>query len=515
MKNKNSNTLEKKVKLDTESSNSTIKKESKSKDEIITTLSISEKLKRKRSIIKELRNLLNNNNDDSLLYKSVKKLQDEWKNIGFVDSNKEKSLWSSYSALLDIFYNNRSIYFELKDLDSKKNLEIKNDLCVQAENLLKSSNLKDTILKLNQIHIKFKETGPVPIKDKYKVWNRLKNASDKIYKNKKEFFVDIKKTLEQNLEKKKEILKKISSFDDLKIDNISEWKIKTSELLNLKDEWEKIGGVPKKDSKIINKEFWLIFKTFFNRKSNFFKKIESSYNDNLELKLKLIEKVEILKESNNWKETTNEIQSIQKEWKKVGKVPIKMKDKIYKKFKTSCDYFFGRKRLEDKDLINEYNSNYNLKFDICNKIFELSKSDEFSSQALLKLQNKYNKIGPVAKDKLKDINDMFDKSIKSIDKSIKSMNSNDTSIFNFNIELKDILNKPLFKDKLRKKEKSLLNKINKIESEVKNLKVNVDFLKTSENANNLKKDYDKQILEASNKVDVLKNQLHLVKINMK
>ena len=103
MKNKNSNTLEKKVKLDTESKNSTIKKESKSKDEIIPTLSISEKLKRKRSIIKELRNLLNNNNDDSLLYKSVKKLQDEWKNIGFVDSNKEKSLWSSYSALLDIF----------------------------------------------------------------------------------------------------------------------------------------------------------------------------------------------------------------------------------------------------------------------------------------------------------------------------------------------------------------------------------------------------------------------------
>ena len=286
-------------------------------------------------------------------------------------------------------------------------------------------------------------------------------------------------------------------------------------MLNLQDEWEKIGGVPKKDSKIINKEFWLIFKTFFNRKSNFFKKIESSYNNNLELKLKLIEKVEILKESNNWKETTNEIQSIQKEWKKVGKVPIKMKDKIYKKFKTSCDYFFERKRLEDKDLINEYNSNYDLKSDICNKIFELSKSDEFSSQVLLKLQNQYNKIGPVAKDKLKYINDMFDKSIKSIDKLIKSMNSNDTSIFNFNIELKDILNKPPFKDKLRKKEKSLLNKINKIESEVKNLKVNVDFLKTSENANNLKKDYDKQILEASNKVNVLKNQLHLVKINMK
>ena len=142
MKDKNSNILEKKISPEVDSKNSTIKKESKSNDETIPTLSISEKLKRKRVIIKDLRNLLNSTDDDSSIYNLVKKLQYEWKNIGFINSNKEKSLWSSYNALLDIFYNNRSIYFELKDLDSKKNLEIKNDLCVQAENLLKSSNLK-------------------------------------------------------------------------------------------------------------------------------------------------------------------------------------------------------------------------------------------------------------------------------------------------------------------------------------------------------------------------------------
>ena len=515
MKNKNTNTLEKKLKSDINSENINSKKESKAVDESIPILSISEKLKGKRGIIRNLRNLLNSNDDDSSIYNSVKKLQEEWKSIGFIDSGKEKSLWSSYNALLDIFYNNRSIYFELKDLDSKKNLEVKNDLCEQAENLLKSNNLNNTISKLNQIHSKFKKTGPVPLKDKDKVWNRLKKASDEIYKNKKEFFVDIKKTLENNLEKKNEILKKMVSFNDININNISEWKNKTSELLSLKDEWEKIGGVPKKDSKIINKEFWLTFKTFFNKKSNFFKELESSYNDNLELKLKLIEKVEILKESNNWKETTNEIQGIQKEWKNVGKVPIKMKDKIYKKFKSSCDYFFERKRFEDKDLINEYNSNYELKSDICNKLLELSNDSDFSSKNLIKLQSQYNKIGPVVKEKVKEINDMFDNSIKSLDKKIKLMDSNDLSVYNFNLELKDILNKPRYKDKLHKKEKVLKNKINKIEGEVKNLKVNIDFLKTSENANNLRKDYDKQILEASNKVDILKTQLDLLKINMK
>ena len=515
MKNKNTNVLEKKPKPDIDSENIDAKNESNPNVESAPILSISEKLKKKIGIIKSLRNLLNSNDNDSSIHNLVKKLQEEWKNLGFIDSKKEKSLWSSYNALLDIFYNNRSIYFELKDLDSKKNLEIKNDLCEQAEKLLKSSNLKQSISKLNQIHAKFKETGPVPLKYKENVWNRLKKASNKIYKNKKEFFVDIKKTLEANLEKKNEILKKITPFNNIKINNISEWKAKTSEVLSLKDEWEKVGGVPKKDSKTINKEFWSIFKTFFNQKSNYFKEIESSYNNNLELKLNLIEKVEILKESNNWKDTTIEIQRIQKEWKKIGKVPIKMKDKIYKKFKTSCDYFFERKRFEDKDLINEYNSNYELKSDVCNKILELSKDDNFSSNDLLKLQNKFNKIGSVAKDKIKEINDMFDKSIKSVSKSIKSMSEDDLSSYNFNMELKDILKNPPYKEKLRKKEKVLKNRINKIESEVKNLKVNVDFLKISENANNLKKDYDKQILEASNKVDTLKNHLNLLKINMK
>ena len=259
MKNKNTNVLEKKPKPDIDSEN-----KSNPNVESAPILSISEKLKKKIGIIKSLRNLLNSNDNDSSIHNLVKKLQEEWKNLGFIDSKKEKSLWSSYNALLDIFYNNRSIYFELKDLDSKKNLEIKNDLCEQAEKLLKSSNLKQSISKLNQIHTKFKETGPVPLKDKEKVWNRLKKASDKIYKNKKEFFVDIKKTLEANLEKKNEILKKIIPFNNIKINNISEWKAKTSEVLSLKDEWEKVGGVPKKDSKTINKEFWLIFKTFFS-----------------------------------------------------------------------------------------------------------------------------------------------------------------------------------------------------------------------------------------------------------
>ena len=478
----------------------------------LSSLSISEKIKIKKNIVITLRSLLNGV-EDSSTFKQVKKLQNKWKSIGIVDSKKEKSLWSSYNALLDRFYNNRGIYFELKDLDSKKNLENKNKLCDQAEELLKSSNIKDTITKLNKIHNEFKQIGPVPLKEKKKVWNRLKKASDKIYKNKKEFFEDVKKSLKNNLMKKRNIIEKINNYQSVNYDNFLGWKESTKEILLIKDEWEKIGAVPKKESKNINKDFWANFKNFFNNKSIFFKNLDAQFNKNLKLKLEMIKKVESLKNSDKWAESTAEIQSLQIQWKKIGKVPLKHKDKIYKKFKEACDFFFDRKRNEDKDLINEFNSNYKLKSGICDKILQLSKKDKFSSNEILKLQNDFNLTGPVSKERLKEINNLYDKSIKLISKKSDLMNEEEVSIFKFNIELNKILKNPFSTAKLKKKKISLKNKISKIENEVKNLRNNVDFLKSSDNADSLKKDYNKKIFEAIKQAELFKSQLKLIKIN--
>ena len=291
------------------------------------SISPQQKLKKKKEIIKSLRELVNGIEDKNTFNK-VKSLQDQWKEIGHVDNSKDKSLWTTYNALLDRFYDNRSIYFELKELDRKKNLDLKTKICSQAESLTDEPNIMKSVSKLNDLHSDFKHIGPVSSEKQDEIWERLKTASDVIYKRKKEFISNIKESLNENLVKKNELLSEMNKIKSFNSTEIKQWSQKTKHVLSLKDKWNSIGGVPKTSAKNINKDFWNLFKEFFNKKSTFFKKIDESYNNNLDLKKDLIKKVDDLKESEDWENTSNQIQKIQLEWRKIGKVPIKFKDSI-------------------------------------------------------------------------------------------------------------------------------------------------------------------------------------------
>ena len=155
------------------------------------SISPQQKLKKKKEIIKSLRELVNGIEDKNTFNK-VKSLQDQWKEIGHVDNSKDKSLWTTYNALLDRFYDNRSIYFELKELDRNKNLELKIKICSQAESLTNEPNIMKSVSKLNDLHSDFKHIGPVSSEKQDEIWERLKTASDVIYKRKKEFISNIK-----------------------------------------------------------------------------------------------------------------------------------------------------------------------------------------------------------------------------------------------------------------------------------------------------------------------------------
>ena len=467
-------------------------------------------LKKKKEIIKKLRELVNGVEDKDTFNK-VKELQNSWKEIGQVDNSKDKSLWTTYNALLDRFYDNRGIYFELKDLDRKKNLELKTEICKKAESLAGESNVMKSVSILNELHTEFKHIGPVSKDFQDEIWDRLKKASDEVYKKKKEFISNIKVSLNENLEKKIKLLDEINKLKKFKTENIKDWNSKTKIVLSLKDNWNSIGGVPKSSSRNISKEFWNSFKEFFANKSNFFKKIDESFNLNLKMKQELIEKVNSIKSSDKWEETSKEIQSIQKQWKTIGKVPIKKKDKIFKEFKESCDFFYDRMRLEDKDTIKMYEDNFTKKNEICDKIESLLENDVFDQDEFFKLQVKFLEIGHVPKDKIDAVKDKFKKTIELVvEKSSKSMNQDDFDKFKFIIELNSLAKNPYSKSKIVKKKSDIIKKINSIQSEIKNLKNNIYYLKESVAADNLKKEYMKKINNSDKEIESLKLQLNLI-----
>ena len=467
-------------------------------------------LKKKKEIVNNLRVLVNGNEDNDTFNK-VKDLQNKWKDIGQINNSKDRSLWTTYNALLDRFYDNRSIYFELKELDRKKNLEIKSKICDKAESLIKDTNVMRSVSKLNELHLEFKHIGPVEKEKQNEIWDRLKNASDEIYKKKKDFISNIKVSLGENLEIKMKLLDDINNLKSFKSEHFKEWNNKTREVLTLKDKWNAIGGVPKNSTRNISKEFWNSFKEFFNNKSSFFKKIDDSYKNNLKLKKELIEKVNNIKDSDIWEETSKEIQSIQKEWKKIGKVPIKEKDKIYKEFQSVCDFFYERMRLGDKDTIKLYEDNLNIKIKSCDDIEKLLTNDTINQDEFFKLQVKFLEAGHVPKEKIDEIRDRFKNVIdKVVEKTSSLMNQDDFDKFKFIIELNSLAKNPYSKNKIIKKKSDIIKKINSIQSEIKNLKNNIYYLKESVAADNLKKEYLVKINNSDKEIESLKLQLNLI-----
>ncbi len=505
------NTIEEKVNLQ-EGASSIDKKteentDSENKDLVIPSY---KKIKLKKDITKNLRDLVNGIEDKDTFNK-VKLLQDSWKEIGPVDDSKDKSLWTTYNALLDRFYDNRSIYFELKELDRKKNLDLKVEICRKAESLVKETNVMKSVSMLNNLHSEFKHIGPVSKEKQDEIWNRLKSASDEIYLRKKEFISNIKESLNENLDKKNELLSELKKIKSFTSNEIKEWSQKTKFILSLKDKWNLIGGVPKTSAKNMNKDFWNLFKEFFNKKSLFFKKVDESFKNNLTLKKDLINKVDEVKDSDNWEETSSLIQNIQKEWKKIGKVPIKFKDSIYDDFKKSCDYFYNRKRLGDKDTIKLYEDNLKLKTTICEEIEKLAKSDTINQDEFFKLQVKYLEVGHIPRDKINNLKDKFKKAIDLVvSVSSKKLSKDDFDKFKFIIELNSLAKNPYSKSKIIKKKSDLIKKINSIESEIKNLKNNIYYLKESVAAENLKKEYLNKINNSDKEIESLKLQLNLI-----
>ena len=467
-------------------------------------------LKKKKEIIKKLRELVNGI-ENKETFNNVKELQNSWKDIGHFNNSKEKSLWITYNALLDRFYDNRSIYFELKELDRKKNLEIKTKLCEDAESLVKETNIMKSVSKLNDIHTEFKHIGPVNKSVQNEIWERLKSASDDIYKKKKDFVSNIKESLNENLKKKLKLLDEINNLKVFNSDDIRSWNLKSKEVLSLKDKWNGIGGVPKSSSRNVSKEFWNAFKEFYNQKSIFFKKIDESYKMNLNDKKDLIDKVNSIKDSVEWEKTSKEIQGLQKEWKKIGKVPLKYKDSIYKEFKEACDFFYDKKRREDTESIKIYEENLKLKENICDKILSLSSSKNFDQDEFFKLQVKFLEVGHVPKENIDFIKEKYKKSIDAIiKKSSKYMNKDDFDKFKFIIELNSLAKNPYSKNKIIKKKSDIIKKINKIQSEIKNLKNNIYYLKESVAADNLKKEYMAKIDDSDKEIESLKLQLNLI-----
>ncbi|WP_209330335.1 DUF349 domain-containing protein [Lunatimonas salinarum] len=464
----------------------------------------------KTAVLDRLRELVDSEETTSSI-EVIKGIQQEWKSIGPVPANQNKNLWASYNALMDRFYDNRSIYFELKELDRKKNLESKLELCEKAEALGSESDLKEAIKNLNELHEEFKHVGPVPREDQEQVWQRFKAASDAVYSRRKEFYEEQKSVYKGNLELKLKLIEKLEPFRDFKADRIKEWNNKTKELLAIQKDWEAIGPVPKENGREVNKAFWGLFKQFFNHKNQFFKELDEVRKRNKEKAELLILEAEKHKDSTDWKESSDELIRLQREWKELGPMPEKSRDDLYGRFKAACDTFFQSRRNSNKEANKEYEDNLNKKKALCVQIAEEAKaSADLSEEKLEAYIQEFNSIGFVPRKNIKEIaaafSDVVDLYIAKL-----GVEGADKDDFLFRLNLNKIQADPNSARVLNKKEHGIRKQIADLENNITLWKNNLEFFAASKTADKLKDQFEEKIGKAEQEVDRLKKKLSIIR----
>ncbi len=469
-----------------------------------------ESLRIKNEILEKLRVLVDGE-DSPQAFQQFKELQKEWKNSGVVPVANLKTLWANYNAIIDRFYDHRNIYFELKELDRKKNLESKRELCAKAEKLLESKSIQVAVRELNDLHNEFKHIGPVPKEEQETLWQQLKAASDAIYTKRDAFVANLHAELHQNLEKKNAICEEIGSYSAFTSDRIKDWNQKTKELLELQKKWDGTGGVPRSIQKDINKKFWTAFKSFFHNKNLFFKKLDEERSKNLNLKEELVARAIELKESSDWDKTSNELKNLQTKWKEIGPVPEKLREKIYQQFKEACDHFFGQRRslLEKTD--KEQEENLVKKEAMIAELGILTSEKSGTVQVIRDLQNKFNTIGFVPKNSVASVKSRFNEAVSKAISSIDNMSAEDRDSAALEIQLSGLKNDPEAERKIYHKEQSIRKQIAKVENDVAVLQNNLSFFDRSKNAEKFKEEYSIKIREAHDHIAQLKKQLKMLK----
>ena len=469
-------------------------------------------LEKKFAVIEKLKELVTNNESIGDTFQEFRDLQKQWKEIGPVPQQQLKDLWNTYNHHVEKFYDYININKELRDLDLKKNYELKKEICDKAEKLIENSSIVIAFKSLQKLHNQWREIGPVPNDQRDIIWDRFKEATKEINKKHQDYFKNLKDDQKNNLDHKAELCQKAEEILTLKIDSHKTWIDKTQEILELQKVWRTIGFAPKKDNNKIYARFRNACDKFFEEKREFYAQNKEVQDTNLTRKVELCEKAETFKDSTDWKKTTKELIELQKQWKAIGPVPRKQSDKVWKRFRAACDHFFNRKTEFYTNIEGEYEKNLKLKQDLIEKVknYQFTDDPNQNFEELKKMQDEWSEIGFVTfnmKDKIQNefreiINSQFDK--LKIDES-------ERKLLKFRSRLDNLQHKPKADNKIRHEREKFFNKIKKLENNITLWENNIGFFNSdSAQAKEMIKDYTNKIEDAKKEIQMMEVKIRLI-----
>lgn len=351
----------------------------------------------KLQLIEQLKMLCESQDDFNKLYNEFKDIQQKWKEIKLVPEEHANELWKEYQTYSEAFYDLIKINNQFRDYDFKKNLELKTALCEAVEKLQDEKDIISAFHQLQKLHQQWREIGPVAKELREELWGRFKAASTVINKRHQQHFENLKAKEQENLVAKTAICEEIEGIDYAALQTFKDWDEKNNEVLALQQKWRTIGFTPKKHNTKIFERFRAACDVFFTKKTEFYKSIKAEMEKNLEKKRALCEKAEALKDSTDWKGTTEKMIALQKEWKTIGQVTRRHSDSIWRRFITACDYFFDNKNKNVSSQKSEEQTNLEAKKALIEKVKTMDESLD-TEEAITTLKEwiaEWNEIGHV------------------------------------------------------------------------------------------------------------------------
>ncbi|NDV65563.1 DUF349 domain-containing protein [Bacteroides sp. 224] len=469
-----------------------------------------ENLTLKLAIIDRLKELVESSEDTGKSYNEFKKLQQQWNEIKLVPQAKVNELWKSYQHYVEKFYDILKLNNEFRDYDFKKNLEIKIRLCEAAERLAEETDVVSAFHQLQKLHQEFRDTGPVVKELRDETWNRFKTASTAVNRRHQQHFEELKESEQLNLDQKTVICEIVEAIEYNELKTFNDWENKTQEIIALQNKWKAIGFAPQKMNVKIFERFRKACDEFFKKKGEFFKQLKESMNENLEKKKALCEKAEALKDSTDWKEASDILINLQKEWKTIGPVQKKYSDLVWKRFIGACDYFFEQKGKATSSQRTVEVDNLKKKKSIIEQLEDIDETmdTEEANELVRELMKEWNTIGHVPfkeKDKIYKqyhalIDQLFDRFNLNISK--KKLSNFKSSINNLNSDKGG--SQSLYRERER-----LVRAHENMKSELQTYENNLGFLSASSKKGN------SLLTEINRKVEKLKADIELMKEKIK
>lgn len=359
---------------------------------------------KKEALLQQLQAIVDE--EDPMKIKEVREIQDQWKAIGQVPREKLDVLYKSYRFMLDKFYKQREMHFEMLNYDRRINLQEKERIIAEVEKLIPEEEKqedpaawKEALDTLKEYQQQWKSAGHVPREDMERINNSYREAVDRFFEIRQGFMEKLDEARGENAVKKEAMLAEMARFAEFTADRPRAWNDATRELKTYQDAWKETGQAPYAQ----NNELWNRYKeicnTFFTKKSEFFKKFDEFRTANLELKRGLCEQAEAITAAQEWEKGARELKKLQKDWKAIGPVPERHSNKLWERFRTACDAFFDQRRKHYQDLHEVEYKNLDAKKALIDEVRKLTDQEDFvieeAIERVKQIQQEWKKVGKV------------------------------------------------------------------------------------------------------------------------